>query len=103
MLNRAIIRSDISKWLSKLNQPRERTLQLTKDFRTKGNEYFDEITGQNDLAADYYTKAIFSAPKDSVELALAHANRAACAVTSDRFYEVSLLIEFGKYLEGRLD
>lgn len=82
---------NIRKWLVKLNEPHERTVELTNEFRRKGNEYFEEMTGDNDLATDYYTKAIFSAPKDSVELALAHANRAACAVTSDRFYEVRIL------------
>lgn len=65
-------------------------MELTNKFRSKGNEVFNEITGQNDLAADYYTKAIYSAPKNSVELALAHSNRAACSVTSDRFYEVRI-------------
>lgn len=84
------ITSYTRQWLSKLNQTRKRTVELSRDYREKGNKHFDEPTGQNDLAADYYTHAIFSAPKNSVELALAHANRAACCVTSDRFYEVRM-------------
>lgn len=38
-------------------------------------------------AAEYYTKSLFSSPKGTVEIALAHANRAAAFMRTD-FYEV---------------
>ncbi|KAJ6646169.1 hypothetical protein Bhyg_01380 [Pseudolycoriella hygida] len=72
---------DLRRWLSMLNElnpERDRSTDLAKHFRALGNELFDEPDEPYDIAADYYTKAIYSAPKGSEELALAHANRAAC-------------------------
>ncbi|KAG4071022.1 hypothetical protein HA402_001459 [Bradysia odoriphaga] len=75
-----------AKWLSKLNMKRERTSKLANEYIVRGNKHASNEM-EFDLAADYYTKAIFSAPKNSAELAIAHANRAGCLVTSERFYE----------------
>lgn len=68
----------LQQWLSKLKEKRSRSAALSNLYRKEGNRFYHEITEPHDLAADYYTKAIFSAPKDSIELALSHANRAAC-------------------------
>lgn len=76
------------RWISKLNEKRTRSTDLTNRLRQGGNQYFAEVVEPFDVAADYYTKAIFSAPKDSVELALAHANRAACCLRMLEFMEV---------------
>lgn len=71
-----------------MNERRTRSTDLTNRLRQGGNQYFAEVVEPFDVAADYYTKAIFSAPKDSVELALAHANRAACCLRMLEFMEV---------------
>ncbi|XP_037049324.1 SET and MYND domain-containing protein 4-like [Bradysia coprophila] len=76
----------MDKWLSKLNQKRQRTSKVANEYIAQGDKAASNEM-QYDLAADYYTKAIFSAPKNSAELAIAHASRAGCLVTSERFYE----------------
>lgn len=73
-------RSRLRQWLIKLKEKRSRSSALSKFYRQEGNQFFLEATNPHDLAADYFTKAIFAAPKGSIELALAHANRAACAL-----------------------
>lgn len=75
---RLYFRDELNCWLSTLSEKRSRSVVLSKGFRDKGNEFFRDATKPFDLAADYYTNAIFSAPEDSVELAYGHANRAAC-------------------------
>lgn len=70
----------MQQWLSKLNEKRGRSSALSNLYRKEGNRFFHEFPEQHDLATDYYTKAIYSAPKDSIELALSHANRAACSL-----------------------
>lgn len=72
-----------------MNEKRTRSVNLTNRLRQGGNQFFSEFVEPFDVAADYYTKSIFSAPKDSVELALAHANRAACFFRILEFMEVS--------------
>lgn len=72
-------RCRLRQWLSKLKEKRSRSSALSNLYRQEGNAFYREVLQPRDLAADYFTKAIFSAPKNSIELALAHANRAACS------------------------
>lgn len=72
-----------------MNQKRNRSVQLSNSYREKGNKHYKDITKPYGLAADYYTNAIFSSPKDCEELALAHANRASCFLNAHQFTEVS--------------
>lgn len=83
------ISETVSRWLSELNENREQSKNISDEYRRQGNENYVDGANQNDLAADYYTKAIFSAPKPSIELAFAHANRAACSLSSNTFPEVT--------------
>lgn len=76
----------LNRWLTKLKEKRSRSSALSNLYRSEGNEFF--MSCGSDLAADYYTKAIFAATKDSIELALAHANRAACFLHMQQFMEV---------------
>lgn len=71
--------SRLRQWLSKLKEKRSRSSALSNLYRQEGNQFYREVLEPRDLAADYYTKAIYAAPKNSIELALAHANRAACS------------------------
>lgn len=84
----------INKWLKKLNQPRQRSSKLADFYRKEGIIHCIGECTDNDLAADYHTKAIYSAPKDSAELALAHLNRAKCLVKTEGFIEVSVARTF---------
>lgn len=83
-------------WLSKLNEPRERSASLSSHYRNIGNDYHNNNAGPDNLAADYFTKAIFSAPRDSLELAYAHANRAAALCRQTDFVNVSEKDELGE-------
>lgn len=67
----------LSSWLTKLNEPRERSAELSTHYRNVGNNYHSKNADPDNLATDYFTKAIFSAPNNSIELAYAHSNRAA--------------------------
>lgn len=71
-----------------MNEQRSRSAALSNLYRQEGNQFFNEVTEPHDIAADYYTKSIFSAPENSIELALAHANRAACSAHMLEFLEV---------------
>ncbi|XP_031622222.1 SET and MYND domain-containing protein 4-like [Contarinia nasturtii] len=101
---------DVSKilrrWIVKLNETRPRSTDLTNRLRQGGNQYFAEITEPFDVAADYYTKAIFSAPKNSVELGMAHANRAACFLRildfmEEGYYDCELALKYNYPINKR--
>lgn len=82
----------LRQWIVRLNEKRTRSADYTTRLRNGGNQFYAESTKPYDVAADYYTLAIFSAPKDSVELALAHANRAQCFLKMLGFEEVILFV-----------
>lgn len=63
-----------------------RTVEASEKFRSAGNKAFQQR--QFDVAAAYYTEAIAAAPKDSISLALAHANRASTCTRPNTFVEV---------------
>lgn len=76
-------------WLSTSNEPRERTASLSTHYRNIGNDYHNNNADPDNLAANYFTKAIFNAPSKSIELAYAHANRAAALCRKLEFADVS--------------
>lgn len=80
-------------WLSTSNEPRERTASRSTHYRNIGNDYHNNNADPDNLAANYFTKAVFSAPSKSIELAYAHANRAAALCRKSEFADVSP--EFG--------
>lgn len=65
---------------------KDRSTELSEKHRSAGNRAFQQR--QFDVAAAYYTEAILTAPKDSVALALAHANRASTCTRPNAFNEV---------------
>lgn len=65
---------------------KERSAEISEKHRNAGNKAFQQR--QFDVAAAYYTEAILTAPKDSVVLALAHANRASTCTRPNAFAEV---------------
>lgn len=87
----------LQQWLSKLKEKRNRSSALSNLYRKEGNRFYHKITEPHDLAADFYTKAIFSAPKDSIELALSHANRAVCLLRMAEHEEVQFKLKPKKY------
>lgn len=91
-----MIRKSLSSWLSKLCEPRERSASLSAYYRNIGNDYHNNNADPDNLAADYFTKAIFSAPCNSIELAYAHANRAASLYRHLDFIDVSVC-DFGEF------
>lgn len=65
-------------WTQNLKDKPQRSDALAMNYRTLGNSFFTSPKKDQDLmAVEFYTKAIYAAPEDSAELALAHANRAA--------------------------
>lgn len=82
-------RGFLQQWIDLLETSENRAVEITNVYRAKGNEMYKNVYARGVEAIDYYTKAIFSAPKYSKELGLAHANRAAALIALD-FYEVML-------------
>lgn len=80
----------LTSWLTRLNEPRERSASLSAHYRNIGNDYHNNNADPDNLAADYFTRAIYSAPRDSVELAYAHANRAAALCRQSYSADVSV-------------
>lgn len=78
--------SILSEWLSRLNDSKPRSTEVSAKYRNEGNILFNnKNVCDEDVVAELYTQAIFSAPENTEELALAHANRAAIFMKS--FYE----------------
>ena len=72
---------------------------MATTYRNVGNEYYtDHYETEDAAAAEFYTKAIYSSPKDSVEIALAHANRAAAFMRTDfleeGYHDCQMAIKF---------
>lgn len=65
-------------FLGRLNERRPRHIDVANNAHDKGSALFWERREPYDLAADYFTQAVFGAPPNSFELARAHANRAGC-------------------------
>lgn len=72
-------------------------MAISQQYRNIGNERHSDNEWTDDIAADYYTQAIFSAPKNSVEAALAHANRAASFCRMASFHEVQIHYTHNNY------
>lgn len=51
---------------------------LAKKYIDEGNAIYNETDEPHDLAADFYTKAIFSAPESSDEFRIALEKRSSC-------------------------
>lgn len=78
----------IDDWLSvRANNLTQLSAEKSQGNRDAGNKAFQ--LRQFDVAAAYYSEAILTAPRDSVELALAHANRASTCTQSRGFAKVS--------------
>lgn len=60
-----------------LNETNNISLKNSNECRAIGNELYKNVTQNGMKCVDFYTRAIFTAPMDSVELSMAHANRAA--------------------------
>lgn len=89
LCNFRVISNALRTWLSKLDEPRERSESLSTHYRKIGNDYHSNHADMDRLAADYFTKAIYCAPRNSIELAYAHANRAASLCRNSNFADVS--------------
>lgn len=68
----------------------EKSASKSAYIRQDGNKLLRDEPNCVDIIADIYTKAIFAAPPDSKELALAHANRAEMFLRLEGFEEVKL-------------
>lgn len=78
----------VCEWLSlRANKPVQLSENISQGNRDAGNKAFQ--LRQFDVAAAYYSEAILTAPRNSTELALAHANRASTCTQSHGFAEVS--------------
>lgn len=79
---------DLRTWMSFKEKKAKikRSVELSEKQRIAGNKAFQKR--QYDVAAAYYTEAILTAPKDSIELSLAHANRASTCTRPNTFVEV---------------
>lgn len=77
--------------MNALDEPRERSPALSTEYRNSGNDWFKRPDPDN-VAACFYTKAIYSARNNSLELAYAHANRAAALCRNPNSVDVSLSV-----------
>ena len=84
------------KWLESLkSSDRNQNEETTKILRNKGNTIYKSAPME---AIVIYTQAIYAAPKNSVELGLAHANRAA-ALMANNYFEVNITFYYILYFE----
>ncbi|XP_055639180.1 SET and MYND domain-containing protein 4 [Toxorhynchites rutilus septentrionalis] len=73
-------------WLEKLPKVRTDNDEKSHQYREKGNQSLRVRQNPHD-AVEKYTCAIFSAPPNSVALALAHANRGMVLMTVKKYHE----------------
>ncbi|XP_037046205.1 SET and MYND domain-containing protein 4 [Bradysia coprophila] len=71
------IRQLTSDWILSLSERNNVSLKTSNEFRSIGNQLYKDIRGNGMKCVNFYTKAIFTAPKGSSELGMAYANRAA--------------------------
>lgn len=84
---------DLQNWLKlREGKAKVRTVEVSEKYRSAGNKAFQQR--HFDVAAAYYTEAIATAPKASVALALAHANRASTCTRPNAFVEVIPIFYF---------
>lgn len=70
----------MSDWISVLKESNDVSLKNSNDYRVVGNELYKNVNQNGMKCVDFYTRAIFTAPMGSVELGMAHANRAAALI-----------------------
>lgn len=70
-----------SDWLSVLSELNNVSIKNSNEFRSIGNELYKNVIKNGMNCVNYYTRAIFTAPKDTAELGMAYANRAAALMT----------------------
>lgn len=69
--------------MSVLSEQNNVSLKNSNEFRSIGNELYKNINRNGMKCVNFYTRAIFAAPKDSEELGMAYANRAAALINLD--------------------
>uniref|UniRef100_A0A1B0CCB1 MYND-type domain-containing protein n=1 Tax=Lutzomyia longipalpis TaxID=7200 RepID=A0A1B0CCB1_LUTLO len=82
-----VVRQLFSRWIQSLAVTNKRNEDQSKMFRERGNELYKSKPPKYKEAIEFYTKAIYHAPSNSVELALAHANRAVALMAVKYFQE----------------
>ncbi|XP_055707359.1 SET and MYND domain-containing protein 4-like [Phlebotomus papatasi] len=82
-----VVRQLFSRWIQSLAVSNKRNEDQSKMFRERGNELYKSKPPKYKEAIEFYTKAIYHAPSNSVELALAHANRAVALMAVKYFQE----------------
>lgn len=80
-----VVRPMLMHWLQSLSTNERRDELRSKAFREMGNDLYKSKPPKFKAATEYYTKAIFIAPGSSLELSLAHANRAVVLMATNQF------------------
>ncbi|KAJ6603167.1 SET and MYND domain-containing protein 4, partial [Pseudolycoriella hygida] len=81
------LRQLTSNWISQLDESNNVSLETSNDYRTNGNQLFNDVNCNEMECVNCYTKAIFAAPKGNEVLGMAHANRAAALMKLEYYKE----------------
>lgn len=82
-----------SDWISVLSEVNNVSLQRSNEYRSIGNDLYKNVNQNGMECVNIYTRAIFTAPKNSAELGMAYANRAA-ALLNLGYHKVWLFNSF---------